>query len=142
MLKEYIERKELNEWLEEERFKFEEQIDFTPDEDELNSDEYELYEKGYFRCFDNVMSIVNDVPVVELDDSRLNWISVDERLPESSGAYLIFTTIHFTPAHIDECDHYDGIEIAYYSDEFTCFHGANGIYAKAWMPLPEPPKGE
>ena len=39
------------------------------------------------------------------------WISVNDRLPEKDGQYLIFTTKYFTPDHIDEIDHKDGIEI-------------------------------
>ena len=42
------------------------------------------------------------------------WISVNDRLPEKDGQYLIFTTQYFTPDHIDEIDHKDGIEISGY----------------------------
>ena len=69
------------------------------------------------------------------------WISVKDRLPDKDGQYLIFTTQYFTPDHIDEIDHRDGIEISGYYKGFG-FLGTNGIYAKYWCELPQPPKGE
>lgn len=69
------------------------------------------------------------------------WISVKDRLPDKDGQYLIFTTQYFTPDHIDEIDHIDGIEISGYYKGFG-FLGTNGIYAKYWCELPKPPKGE
>lgn len=69
------------------------------------------------------------------------WVSVKDRLPEKDGQYLIFTTQHFTPDHIDEIDHKDGIEISGYRKIFG-FLSENGIHAKYWQPLPHPPKGE
>lgn len=69
------------------------------------------------------------------------WISVKDKLPENDGQYLIFTTQHFTPDHIDEIDHIDGIEISGYSKRFG-FLSKNGIYAKYWCEMPQPPKGE
>ena len=69
------------------------------------------------------------------------WISVDERLPEKDGQYLIFTTQYFTPDHIDEIDHKDGIEISGYCKRYG-FLSKNGIHAKYWRDIPQPPKGE
>ena len=73
--------------------------------------------------------------------NRPQWISVKDRLPEANGTYLIFTRVHFTPDHVDEIDYYDGIEISVYSKEFG-FMSKNGLFAKAWMSLPEPPEDE
>ena len=73
------------------------------------------------------------------ENKQLCWIPVTERMPEKEGSYLIFTTVYFTPDHVDDCDHYDGITISGYHPEFG-FMGNNGLFAKAWMPLPEPPK--
>lgn len=75
------------------------------------------------------------------EQEKNRWIPVTERLPEKEGTYLIFTTVYFTPDHVDECDHYDGIEITAYSPGHR-FFSKNGLFAKAWMPLPEPPKEE
>ena len=69
------------------------------------------------------------------------WVSVKDKLPEKDGQYLIFTTQYFTPDHIDEIDHKDGIEISGYSKRFG-FLSKNGLYAKYWCEMPQPPKGE
>ena len=69
------------------------------------------------------------------------WIPVKERLPEKDGQYLIFTTQYFTPDHIDEIDHKDGIEISGYCKRYG-FLSKNGIHAKYWRDIPQPPKGE
>lgn len=87
---------------------------------------------GYENLADFMIS--NGVTVQE-------WISVKDKLPENDGQYLIFTTQYFTPDHIDEIDHIDGIEISGYSKRFG-FLSKNGIYAKYWCEMPQPPKGE
>ena len=69
------------------------------------------------------------------------WVSVDDELPEKDGQYLIFTTQYFTPDHIDEIDHKDGIEISGYCKRYG-FLSKNGIHAKYWRDIPQPPKGE
>ena len=69
------------------------------------------------------------------------WISVNDSFPEKDGQYIIFTTQYFTPDHIDEIDHIDGIEISGYSKRYG-FLSKNGIHAKYWCEMPQPPKGE
>lgn len=69
------------------------------------------------------------------------WVSVDDRLPEKDGQYLIFTTQYFAPDHIDEIDHKDGIEISGYCKRYG-FLSENGIHAKYWIDILQPPKGE
>ena len=66
------------------------------------------------------------------------WISVKNKLPNHQQRCLIFTTIYFTPDHIDDCDHYDGIEISRYYEDLG-FVSENGFGTKYWMPLPKPP---
>ena len=73
--------------------------------------------------------------------SAQEWVSVKDKLPEKDGQYLIFTTQYFTPDHIDEIDHKDGIEISGYCKRFG-FLSKNGLYAKYWCEMPQPPKGE
>ena len=92
------------------------------------------YEKAY--CSELIRNIpaANVAPVQE-------WISVKDKLPENDGQYLIFTTQYFTPDHIDEIDHIDGIEISGYSKRFG-FLSKNGLHAKYWCEMPQPPKGE
>ena len=69
------------------------------------------------------------------------WVSVKDKLPEKDGQYLIFTTQYFTPDHIDEIDHKDGIEISGYCKRYG-FLSKNGIHAKYWRDIPQSPKGE
>ena len=57
------------------------------------------------------------------------WISVDERLPEREGTYLVYT--------------YKG---AIKFGDFRCYYAKNDnpqfdYYVTHWMPLPEAPKG-
>ena len=80
---------------------------------------------------------IDAVPVVRCQE----WISVKDRLPEKDGQYLIFTTQYFTPDHIDEIDHKDGIEISGYCKRYG-FLSENGLHAKYWRDIPQPPKGE
>ena len=70
-----------------------------------------------------------------------DWIPVKDKLPEKDGQYLIFTTQYFTPDHIDEIDHKDGIEISGYCKRYG-FLSKNGTYAKYWCELPQQPEGE
>lgn len=69
---------------------------------------------------------------------RREWISVKEKLPEDNQRCLIYTMIHFTPDHVDDADHFFGIEISKYTTDFG-FLSTNGMYARYWMPLPEAP---
>ena len=69
------------------------------------------------------------------------WISVKDKLPEKDGQYLIFTTQYFTPDHIDEIDHKDGIEISGYCKRYG-FLSENGLHAKYWRDISQPPKGD
>lgn len=67
------------------------------------------------------------------------WISVKDRLPQKEGKYLIFTKIHFTPDHVNQRNYRWGMEISSFYLDYG-FISENGRYAKAWLPLPKPPK--
>ena len=59
---------------------------------------------------------------------QIEWISVDERLPERAGAYLTYTFRGYTKlSHFEEW----AIGEKPFFDDYTVTH---------WMPLPEPPK--
>ena len=60
--------------------------------------------------------------------NSMNWIPVSERLPEEDACYLVTTS----------GTNNDIIDIAYYTEGI--WHKASRI--KAWMPLPEPYRGE
>lgn len=58
------------------------------------------------------------------------WISVEERLPETEGKYLVCTANGM-------------VYIEWFIDDYCDGHPSWGHYAVThWMPLPEPPKGE
>lgn len=61
---------------------------------------------------------------------RAEWISVEERLPEQYGLFLI-------------ADDKGNMEVASWTKQFGWFSGGNRVKRVThWMPLPEPPKGE
>lgn len=56
------------------------------------------------------------------------WISVEERLPEQYGLFLI-------------ADDKGNMEVASWTKQFGWFSGGNRVKRVThWMPLPEPPK--
>lgn len=72
------------------------------------------YEAAQYRAFTFYENLAQDVPSI-LND----WISVDDRLPEKQGSFLVY----------DKCDnriHLDCLPLYY---EVT-----------HWQPLPQPPK--
>ena len=66
------------------------------------------------------------------------WISVDDRLPENSGLYLVIEK-HWLDGSL-------GTKIAKWNtvDWFTADRKSKEITPRVthWMPLPKPPKGE
>lgn len=58
---------------------------------------------------------------------RQEWISVDDKLPEKEGQYLVYTGL----CGIRVCSFRTSIITDRLSFEYNCTH---------WMPLPEPPK--
>lgn len=67
-------------------------------------------------------------------NKKMNWIPVSERLPETSGDYLV-TTVH------------GYIKLLEFSTKYSIFNASDlqehpkyAIAVKAWMPLPEPYK--
>ena len=93
---------------------------------------------NYSPCFE-VERVVN--ALIDNGVTVQEWVSVKDKLPEKDGQYLIFTTQYFTPDHIDEIDHKDGIEISGYCKRYG-FLSENGLHAKYWRDIPHPPKGE
>lgn len=56
------------------------------------------------------------------------WISVEERLPEQYGPFLI-------------ADNEGNMEVATWTKQFGWFSGCNRVkHVTHWMPLPEPPQ--
>lgn len=69
--------------------------------------------------------------------SKQEWISCDNRLPETDGYYLVYGV---------EYDFFSGEEIPYcgilqYSLKYKAWNTKAPIKVTHWQPLPEPPKG-
>lgn len=86
-----------------------------------------LYDAG---CrMQSEMYLVKENGDIEPLKKQSGWISVDERLPEREGTYLVYT--------------YKG---AIKFGDFRCYYAKNDnpqfdYYVTHWMPLPEAPKG-
>ena len=79
----------------------------------------------------DAVEVISMLPSAQSKTGR--WIPCSERLPEEFGEYLV------TKKAIGwNCEEYNSNDIAYFDNEG--FHKADKVIA--WMPLPEPWKGE
>ncbi len=68
------------------------------------------------------------------------WIPVTERLPDADKYILLaFENASFVDIGRYEEDEQGG---AFYQGDYEKNYVTYGLFVKAWMPLPEPPKGE
>ena len=69
------------------------------------------------------------------------WISVDDRLPEEEGWYLVYTTPNREHKSINKAMFCKGYAWGNFE---PYWRGAGGHWANVthWMPMPEPPEGE
>ncbi|HAV4862185.1 DUF551 domain-containing protein [Acinetobacter baumannii] len=67
----------------------------------------------------------------------MEWISVDEQLPELDVLVLIFNPFTFETMHTAKLAELDGEYWWFFEsdDEYL-----RPLYTSHWMPLPEPPK--
>lgn len=67
------------------------------------------------------------------------WISVKERLPDTTDVYLIHMVHRY-----NKNDGYRRMDVRlFFEDEFKLWQGLPDIYEVThWMPLPQPPKEE
>ena len=79
------------------------------------------------------------------------WISVDDRLPENSGYYLVVYRDKYNESISIAFDMYVKCNIGeWWESEFACDITNQFLWATRlqeqevthWMPLPQPPKGE
>lgn len=64
------------------------------------------------------------------------WISVKDRLPESTDLYLV-SAVH----RYNKADGYRSIQVRLYFKDDDDWHGLHDLYEVThWMPLPEAPK--
>ena len=78
----------------------------------------------------NAIGIIADLPPAR------EWIPVSERLPQTTGLYLVTGKWWDKARQIWLC------EFARLADVAGWFNGAENPAVDAWMPLPEPYKGE
>ena len=94
----------------------------------LNEDDPRLLMRADYR------KMIEELPSVTPTPKKGRWIPVSERLPEDKQAVLVW------------CPQYKNIYCAYFEKEQWWIFGAfvqmvpNEV--KAWMPLPQPYKGE
>lgn len=112
-------------------------LDFTPLElaadrleelEEINEKWCDIEERNKER-FSKLHEEIADLEK-QLSESQPQWISVEDRLPEENGTYLIAVKGSYA-------SHFTGFDIE--SNEFC-----DNVFRKSdvthWMPLPEPPK--
>ena len=82
---------------------------------------------AYIQHLENHIEELNE-KMAQFEANQPKWISVEERLPEKNGKYIVCTakgSVYCTKFSIDVC----GI---FHTDMYT--------HITHWMPLPEPPK--
>ena len=114
--------------------------------------------KSVLPNFRNNMAYWGEKPIYEFADCLLangvtvqEWISVDDRLPEDSGYYLVVYRDKYNESTSIAFDMYVKCNIGeWWESEFACditkqFRWATRLQEQEvthWMPLPEMPKGE
>ena len=114
--------------------------------------------KSVLPNFRNNMAYWGEKPIYEFADCLLangvtvqEWISVDDRLPEDSGYYLVVYRDKYNESISIDFDMYVKCNIGeWWESEFACDIAKPFLWATRlqeqevthWMPLPQPPKGE
>lgn len=101
-------------------------------------------------CIDSMKELIEEQPSVTDTNVGGKWVPCSERLPEESGEYLVWydcgedmegCCVENFDAGVGAfgrwCDEYDEHTLGFLDSEFIYFDEA-----VAWMPLPEPYKGE
>lgn len=101
-------------------------------------------------CIDSMKELIEEQPSVTDTNVGSKWIPCSYRLPEESGEYLVWydcgedmegCCVENFDAGVGAfgrwCDEYDAHTLGFLDSEFIYFDEA-----VAWMPLPEPYKGE
>ena len=114
--------------------------------------------KSVLPNFRNNMAYWGEKPIYEFADCLLangvtvqEWISVEDRLPEDSGYYLVVYRDKYNESISIDFDMYVKCNIGeWWESEFACDITNQFLWATRlqeqevthWMPLPQPPKGE
>jgi len=67
----------------------------------------------------------------------MEWISVEDQLPDQDVLVLIFNPFTFETMHTAKLSEYEGEEYWYFESDDEYLHIQ---YTSHWMPLPAPPK--
>ena len=114
--------------------------------------------KSVLPNFRNNMAYWGEKPIYEFADCLLangvtvqEWISVEDRLPEDSGYYLVVYRDKYNESISIDFDMYVKCNVGeWWESEFACDITNQFLWATRlqeqevthWMPLPEMPKGE
>ena len=85
------------------------------------------------------------IPIVDIEHAPTvgGWISVKDRMPETQDWYLVFAPTYSGGSSTSR-EHHRGVMFAKWSGKSwsieRCYYNRPDC-VKAWMPLPEPPKG-
>ena len=94
-------------------------------------------------CYDSALAKVIEDAYMALKNGVTvqKWISVNDRLPEEEGWYLVYTTPNREHKSINKAMFCKGYAWGNFE---PYWRGAGGHWANVthWMPLPQPPKGE
>jgi hypothetical protein len=106
-----------------------------------------LLESDFIRSFDEYdpktgtykrdISEADVIRIIPIETHLPKWISVEDRLPEKSGRYLV--AINCPKGRWGECNSYDHLKQRW-SSEWDCFHEDTTELVTHWMSLPDPPK--
>lgn len=82
-----------------------------------------------------VINMIADQPTI---DCAPKWISVKDRLPDTTDVYLV-NAVH----RYNKSDGYRSPQVRLFFKDDNEWHGLPDLYIIThWMPLPSPPKGE
>ena len=114
--------------------------------------------KSVLPNFRNNMAYWGEKPIYEFADCLLangvtvqEWISVDDRLPDDTGYYLVVYRDKYNRSTSIAFDMYVKCNVGeWWESEFACDITKQFLWATKlqeqevthWMPLPQPPKGE
>ena len=90
--------------------------------------------------------LIDNVPTADVQERQSEWISVNERMPEDSGDYMVFNDGRIEIAPYDKEAAQEGFYPFGYEDKEIDEMGNTLIDwieisgVTHWMPLPEPPK--
>ena len=118
----------------------------------------ELFYDNNVRCDQKIEGLADDVMDIIANGVMVQkWISVDDRLPEFPGHYLVCTSINYWHGGCMDINenhkyHQNGTPVGYDGSTMSvldCYYDVTGHWNRVcdrhvthWMQLPPPPKGE